>query len=138
MRFEAIVVCAMLCSSCSELPIGCDRVGDSPAKAEQLAIRMVVARSQASDDSNLIKYRDERHFRLANPDCCSTEVAGTSPFEFDSGQVTLLYRRQVNGAEPFYVQHVAVGPCVHWQEESGRSLSPNMFALDRKNSAQRS
>ena len=130
-----LILAALACTisvSCSKAAIRCERVGDAPEKAVRLALNKLIRVAQASTDPTIIHYRDEAQFREMNPDCCSIRIAKESIWSDDSGEITIFYRRQITGPEPFYLLRVAVGPCVDWMDESGSPLTEELYNIDRK------
>lgn len=118
------------------LVTGCGAVAQCPTSAtprqiRNIALEQLVARSRATSDASQIHYASVADFLARNPDCCSVKgmPANAATGRVSNVELTILYRRQSDGAEPYFQQKVTFGHCLENMDETGRPLSEELYKL---------
>ena|SRR5438067_13364752 len=115
---------------------GCGQVSTCPTSAppqdvRNLALRQLIKEANASSDATMIHFNSIADFIAKNPDCCALRgmAKGASQVDLSKVQLTILYRRQAAGPEPYFERTVEFGPCIENMEDSGRTLTPKLHRL---------
>jgi hypothetical protein len=94
-----------------------------------IAVGQLIKEANAPPDPTLVHYDSITDFIRRNPDCCAVgRVAQSEPLVWDV-DLTILYRRQTSGPEPYFERTVRFGPCLENMEDSGRALTPELYRL---------
>lgn len=91
------------------------------------ALTLLIGQENASSDPNILHYTSIADFTRRNPDCCALRRIVNPEFMVWDVELTILYRRQVSGPEPYYETTFQFGPKLENFDYTGFELSADDY-----------